>query len=206
MVTIVVSKMTNIICTRLPVGWTLYVESTIWGHYEIKFRDHAVSNLSDWFILYNCPLNAWIGVLPSEGLPVDRSRIKQAFLSLPIAEAFQHLFLDQNIEQGWSYTLELLLLHSHGISEHNDAWQLSLLHIKITETESGDLLRNNFRYNHKVTSQSIKVMLISRHCVQKTYSMRILCSRSVWTVPCMLSGIAIWVPCCGWKYWVTCNS
>jgi len=41
-----------------------------------------------------------MGVLPSEGLPVDRSRIKQAFLSLPVAEAFQHLFLDQNIEQG----------------------------------------------------------------------------------------------------------
>ena len=65
-----------------------------------KFREHAVSNLSDWFILYNCPLNACMGVLPLEGLPVDRSRIKQAFLSLPIAEAFQHLFLDQNIEQG----------------------------------------------------------------------------------------------------------
>ena len=36
----------------------------------------------------------------SEGLPVDKVRIKQAFLSLPVAEAFQNLFLDQNIEQG----------------------------------------------------------------------------------------------------------
>ena len=33
-------------------------------------------------------------------IPVDRGRIKQAFLTLPIAEAFQNLFLDQNIEQG----------------------------------------------------------------------------------------------------------
>ena len=33
-------------------------------------------------------------------LPMDRGRIKQAFLTLPIAEAFQNLFLDQNIEQG----------------------------------------------------------------------------------------------------------
>ena len=35
-----------------------------------------------------------------EGLPVDKVKIKQAFLSLPMAEAFQNLFLDQNIEQG----------------------------------------------------------------------------------------------------------
>jgi hypothetical protein len=33
-------------------------------------------------------------------LPVHRGRIKQAFLTLPLAEAFQNLFLDQNIEQG----------------------------------------------------------------------------------------------------------
>lgn len=35
-----------------------------------------------------------------EGLPVDKVKIKQAFLRLPMAEAFQNLFLDQNIEQG----------------------------------------------------------------------------------------------------------
>ena len=31
---------------------------------------------------------------------MDKVKIKQAFLSLPVAEAFQNLFLDQNIEQG----------------------------------------------------------------------------------------------------------
>jgi len=42
--------------------------------------------------------------------------------------------------------------------------------IEITETESGDLL--------KVTSQGIKVTLIGYHCVEKTYSVRMLSSRS----------------------------
>lgn len=35
-----------------------------------------------------------------ECLPVDRARIKRAFMTLPITEAFQNLFMDQNIEQG----------------------------------------------------------------------------------------------------------
>ena len=196
MVTIVVSKMTNIICTRLPVGWTLYVESTIWGHYEIKFRDHAVSNLSDWFILYNCPLNAWIGVLPSEGLPVDRSRIKQAFLSLPIAEAFQHLFLDQNIEQGWSYTLKLLLAFTRHIWTQ---WCMTVIIVTswiqeqnqtcmfCVEVIKGLHYATYWNYwnevwwfaqgsNHKVTSQGFKVTLIGCHCVERTYSAKCLFS------------------------------
>lgn len=41
-----------------------------------------------------------ISIIFLEGLPVDKVKIKQAFLSLPMAEAFQNLFLDQNIEQG----------------------------------------------------------------------------------------------------------
>ena len=36
----------------------------------------------------------------SENLPVDKTKVKQSFLRLPVAEAFQNLFLDQNIEHG----------------------------------------------------------------------------------------------------------
>lgn len=44
--------------------------------------------------------NIKINFMFLEGLPVDKVKIKQAFLSLPMAEAFQNLFIDQNIEQG----------------------------------------------------------------------------------------------------------
>lgn len=57
------------------------------------------------YIKYCVNLNFGSVVIPltlvhSGSLPVDRMRIKQAFLTLPMAEAFQNLFLDQNIEKG----------------------------------------------------------------------------------------------------------
>lgn len=79
---------------------------------------YALSSTYPWWPLW---------CFPPEGLPVDRTRIKQAFLSLPIAEAFQHLFLDQNIEQGW--------IHCLPSCSHNDCWHRKIIfknHIKWT--------------------------------------------------------------------------
>lgn len=78
---------------------------------------------------------------PPEGLPVDRTRIKQAFLSLPIAEAFQHLFLDQNIEQGW--------IHCLPSYSHNDCWHRKII-LKITSNEQYNTQYLQLKQNCKV--------------------------------------------------------